>query len=155
VRLFSGTDFNSAAVMCDELVALHCVPSRISDYFSHWRTGLNHLASAGHLFDHVDSLRHFVKHLPYGSTFDIIWESVLFSLSTAQTADQLPTFESVVEHVTNVNLNRTYFQPACLCHLNSNTTSSTQSGTSKDNTSGASTPSAALSSALRLLQAWW
>jgi len=122
-----GTDFNSAAVMCDELVTLHCVP----------------LASAGHLFDHADSLRHFVKHLPYGSTFDIIWESVLFSLSAAQTANQLPTFKSVVERVMNVDLNQTYFQPTCLHHLNSDTTSSTQSGTSKDNTSGASTPSAA------------
>jgi len=45
VHLFGGTDFNSAAVMHDELITLHCAPQRISDYVSRWRTGLNHLAS--------------------------------------------------------------------------------------------------------------
>jgi len=125
VCLFGGTDFNSAAVIRDELIALHCAPSCISDYVSRWRSGLNHLASAGHPFDHVDSLRHFVKHLPYGSTYDIIRESVLYALSTARTAAQLPSFESVIERVMNVELNQAYFQPSRARHLHSNTSSMT------------------------------
>jgi len=56
VRLFGGMDFNSAAVIQDELIALHCAPPRIGDYVSHWRSGLNRLTLAGHLFDHADSL---------------------------------------------------------------------------------------------------
>lgn len=149
VRLFGGTDFNSAAVMHDELIALHCAPARISDYVSRWRTGLNHLVSAGHSFDHADSLRHFVKHLPFGSTFDIIRESVLCSLSTARTAAQLPSFESVVERVTNVDLNRTYFQPSRTRHLNSDTTPTPATSTPKEATTPTSTSSTASSSQSR------
>jgi hypothetical protein len=141
VRLFGGTDFNSAAVMRDELVALHCAPTRISDYVSRWRTGLNRLASAGHPFDHADSLRHFVKHLPYGSTFDIIRESVLYSLSTARTAAHLPTFESVVERIMNVELNRTYFQPSRARHINSDTTSNSTFSVPRDTTTTTTTSS--------------
>ena len=114
-------DFNSAAVIHDKLIALHCAPTCVGDYVSCWRSGLNHLASAGHLFDHVDSLWHFIKHLPIGLTFNIIHESVLYSLSTACSAEQLPTFESVVEHINNVKLNHAYFQPSCLCHIASDT----------------------------------
>ena len=117
-----------AAVIRDKLIALHCAPSCIHNY---GRTDLNHLVSAGYLCDHIDSLRHFVKHLPYGSTFDIIWESILHALSTAQTAAQLPSFGSVIEHVTNININRNYFQPSCTCHLNLDTTT-TSTTTSKD-----------------------
>jgi len=139
VRLFSGMDFNSAAVIRDELIALHCAPSHISDYISRWRSALNCLTSAGHLFDHTDSLWHFVKHLPFGSMFDIIRESVLFSLSTAHTAEQLPPFESIVEHIMNVDLNHTYFQPPCLHHIPSNTSSATPP--TKDNTTTPTPPS--------------
>jgi len=35
VHLFGGTDFHLAAVMCNELIALHCAPSHILDYISH------------------------------------------------------------------------------------------------------------------------
>ena len=139
VRLFGGTDFNSAAVIRDELIALHCTPSRVHDYVSRWRTGLNRLASAGHPFDHADSLRHFVKHLPYGSTFDIIRESVLHALSTARTAAQLPSFESVVERVTNVDLNKTFFQPSRARHPNSDTTTNSTTTTKDTPTTPAST----------------
>jgi hypothetical protein len=83
VRLFGGTDFHTAAVAHDELIALRCAPTRVTDYITSWRSGLNRLVSTGHLFDHADSIRHFVNHLPVGSTYDIVWESVLFSLSTA------------------------------------------------------------------------
>jgi len=48
----------------DELIALQCAPLRINDYVSRWRTRLNRLESAGRPFDHAESLRHFVKHLP-------------------------------------------------------------------------------------------
>jgi len=125
VCLFGGTDFNSAAVIRDEHIALHCAPSCVSDYVSRWRSGLNRLTSAGHPFNHADSLRHFVKHLPFGSTFDIIHEAVLLSLSTAHTAEHLPPFESIVERVMNVNLNCTYFQPSRSHHINSNTSTTT------------------------------
>ena len=120
--------------MRDELIALHCAPTCISDYVSHWRTGLNHLASAGHPFDYADSLRHFAKHLPYGSTFDIIRESILFSLSTAQTADEHLLFESIVECIMNVELNQAYFQPSRMRHLNSDPTPTPMSNATKDNT---------------------
>ena len=46
VRLFSGTDFQTLAANRDELIALRCAPSRVPDYISRWRTGLNKLASA-------------------------------------------------------------------------------------------------------------
>ena len=105
VRLFAGTDYQTLGVTRDELVALRCAPSRILDYVARWRTGLNKLASAGYPFDAIDSIRHFVNHLPYGPTFDIIRESVHFALSTARTPDQLPSFESVVERVTNIDQN--------------------------------------------------
>jgi len=101
VRLFRGTDFNSAAVICDKLIALHCAASCVHDYVSRWRSGLNCLSSAGHLFDQADSLQHFIKHLPFGSTYDIIQESVFFSLSTACTANQLPSFKAIAKHVMN------------------------------------------------------
>jgi len=90
------------------------------------------LTSTGHPFDHADSLQHFVKHLPFGSTFDIILESVLFSLNTARTPEQLPTFKSIVECVMNIELNRAYFQPSHMCHQNANS-SSTTTPASKDN----------------------
>jgi len=96
------------------------------------------LTSAGHPFDLADSLRHFVNHLPFGSTYDIIRESVIFGLSTARTFDQLPSFESVVEHITNVDLNRAYFQPPRSCHPNSDPTSTT-TNSSKDTTPTPST----------------
>ena len=105
VCLFRGTDFNSAAVIHGKLIALNCAPFCVHDYVSRWHSGLNHLSSAGHLFNHVDSLCHFVNYLPFGSTYDIIWESVLFSLNTASAVDQLPPFELVVECIMNVNLN--------------------------------------------------
>jgi len=129
--------------MHDELIALHCAPTHISDYVSHWRTGLNCLASAGHLFDHADSLRHFAKHLLYGSTFDIIQESILFSLSTAQTADELLLFELIVECIMNVELNWAYFQPSHTCHLNSDPNPTPTSNATKDNTTTSSTSSTA------------
>jgi len=82
IQLFGGTDFDSAAVICDELVILLCAPTLIHDYVLKWRSGINCLSSTGHPFDHADALRHFVKHFPFGSTFNIIQESILFSLST-------------------------------------------------------------------------
>jgi len=141
VRLFGGMHFNSAAVIQDELIALHCAPPHIGDYVSRWRSGLNRLTSAGHLFDHADSLRHFVKHLPFGSTFDIIRESVFLSLSITCTVEQLPLFESIVERVMNVELNHTYFQPSRSRHINSDTT---PSNPLKDNPT--TTPSSATTS---------
>ncbi|KIK02028.1 hypothetical protein K443DRAFT_61546, partial [Laccaria amethystina LaAM-08-1] len=72
VRLFGGTDFQTAAVTRNELIALRCAPSRVADYIACWRTGLNKLASAGHPFDFADAIQYFVNHLPYSSTFDII-----------------------------------------------------------------------------------
>lgn len=97
VRLFSGTDFQTLAATHDELIALHCAPSRVPDYISRWRTGLNKLASAGLPFDSLDAIWYFVNHLPYGPTFDIIRELVLYALSAARTPDQLPSFKSIVE----------------------------------------------------------
>ena len=82
-HLFGGADFSTAAVIRDKLIALQCAPSRINDYVCLWRTGLNRLEFSGRPFDHPGSLRHFVKHLPFRSTYDIIRESVLFHLSTA------------------------------------------------------------------------
>jgi len=83
------------------------------------------LSSTGHLFDRADALQHFVKHLPFGSTFNIIQESVLYSLSTTWTADQLLPFESVIERVMNVELNRVYFQPPSSHHPHSDTSTTT------------------------------
>ena len=109
VRLFAGIDYQTLGVTRDELVALRCAPSRVLDYIARWHTGLNRLASAGYPFDAIDSIRHFVNHLPYGPTFDIIRESVHFALSAARTPDQLPSFESVVERVTNIEQNRSFY----------------------------------------------
>jgi hypothetical protein len=125
VQLFGGTDFQTAAVTHDELIALRCAPSRVADYITRWRTGLNKLASAGHSFDSADAIRYFVNHLPYGSTFDIIRELVLFGLSTARTPDQLPSFESVIERVTNIDLNRSFFQPPRQRYSNAESTPNT------------------------------
>jgi len=133
VRLFGGTDFHTAAVTRDELIALRCAPSHVGDYVARWHSGLNKLTLAGHPFDHADSLRHFVNHLPFGSTYDIIRESVLYRLSTARLPEQLPSFESIVERVTNVDLNHTYFQPPCSHHPNNDVPSTTTMPTSKDN----------------------
>jgi hypothetical protein len=143
VRLFGGTDYQTAAVTRDELISLRCAPSRIADYIARWRTGLNKLASAGHPFDSVDAVRYFVNHLPFGSTFDIIRESVLYSLSTARTPDQLPSFESIVERVTNIDLNRSFFQPTRQRYSNNeltpNTTHTTPNTSSKDTPAPTST----------------
>jgi len=132
VHLFGITDFHTAAVTWDELIALHCTPSRVADYVARWWSGLNKLTSSRHLFDHADSLWHFVNHLPFGSAYDIICEFVLFGLSTACSPDQLPSFESVVECVINIDLNHAYFQPPCSCHPN-NEPNTTTMPTPKDN----------------------
>jgi len=126
-------------VTCDELIALRCAPSRVGDYIACWWSGLNKLTSAGHPFDHADLLHHFVNHLPYGLTYDIIRESVLLGLSTTHLPEQLPPFESVVERVTNVDLNRTYFQPPGSRHPNNDIPSATTTPTSKDNLATLST----------------
>lgn len=81
VHLFGGTDFHMAVVTHDELIALCCAPAHVTDYITCWWSGLNRLVSTGHLFDHADSIRHFVNHLQAGSTYDIICESVLFKRS--------------------------------------------------------------------------
>ena len=124
-QVFSSTDFLTAAVTRDELIALWCAPSGVPDYIARWRSGLEKLASAGHPFDSADALRYFVIHLPFGTTYDIIRESVLFRLSTARTPDQLPSFESVVERVMNIDRNRSFFQPSCLRHPNPDVTPAT------------------------------
>jgi hypothetical protein len=72
VNLFGGTDYNTAAAVCEDLSQLLCAPNRVHDYITRWRTGLNQLHSAGHPFDHADSLQFFVNHLPLGSTYDMI-----------------------------------------------------------------------------------
>ena len=136
VRFFAGTDYQTLGVTCDELVALRCAPSRILDYVARWCTGLNKLASAGYPFNAIDSIRHFVNHLPYGPTFDIIRESVHFALSTARTPDQLPSFESVVERVTNIDQNRSFYYSTRSRQSNvepaTNTTPTTTATLSKD-----------------------
>jgi len=105
----------------------------VADYVVCWRSGLNKLASAGHLFDHADTLWHFVNHLPFGSTYNIICKSVLYGLSTACFSKQLPSFESVFEHVMNIDLNHAYFQPPRSCYPNSDPTSTTTTPTPTSN----------------------
>ena len=120
---FGGTDFNTAAAIHEELSHLLCAPARVNDYITHWRSGLNQLQLAGHPFDHADSLRFFVNHLPLGSTYDIIRQQVLFDLGMAKSPEHLPSFESVVECICNIELNRSSFQPACSRISNSNMSS--------------------------------
>jgi len=123
VNLFGGTNFNTAAAICEELSHLLCAPARVNNYITHWRSGLNQLQLAGHPFDHADSLRFFVNHLLLGSTYDIIQQQVLFNLGKAKSPEHLPSFESVVEHVHNIELNCSSFQPACSRISNSNMSS--------------------------------
>jgi len=52
-------------------------------------------------------------------------------------------FESVIECVTNVNLNWSYFQPPCACHLNSDTTQNSTSSTPRETTTTSTTSSTA------------
>ena len=135
VRLFAGTDYQTLGVIHDELVALRCAPSCILDYVAHWHTGLNKLASAGYPSNTVDSIWHFVNHLLYGPTFDIIQESVRLLL-VLQGPDQLPSFESVVKWVTNIDQNRSFYHSTCSCYSNvkpaTNTTPTATATSSKD-----------------------
>jgi len=111
----------------------------VPDYIACWCTGLNKLTSAGHPFDPADTIQHFVNHLLYGSTFEL----VLFGLSTARVPDQLPSFESVVECVTNIDLNHSFFQPSHQCYSNAestpNTTPTNTNNSSKDTPASTST----------------
>ena len=71
-----------------------------------------------------------------------------WSFSTLAPHTQLNNFHclSIIKHVMNVELNHTYFQPSCSCHINSDTTSSNPP---KDNTtttpSSTTTPTSQLS----------
>jgi len=113
-----------AAVIQEDLTNLLCAPSQVTDYIVHWRTGLNQLCSAGHPFDHANSICIFINYLPLGSAYNMVCQHVLYELGAAKTPAQLPSFESVVDHVQNINLNQSSFQPA-RSHHNNITTSTT------------------------------
>ena len=125
VQLFGGMDYNTAAVIREDLTNLLCTPSQVTNYVVCWRTGLNQLHSTGHPFDHADSIHIFVNHLPLGSAYDMVHQHVLHELGATKTPAQLPSFESVVNCVWNINLNKSSFQPARSHH--NNITTSTMS----------------------------
>ena len=132
VSLFGGTDYNTAAAIREELSNLMCAPNKVQDYVTCWRTGLNQLCSSGHPFDHADSIRFFVNHLPLGSTYDFVQQQTLYQLSTAKSPAQLPSFESVVDCVRLIELNRGSFQPSRSRTMNSTHSTTTSTPNTKD-----------------------
>ena len=87
VRYYGTSNFADCTELFDSLNALSCLPGRVQEYVSRWRTGVSRLQSAKYPFSIKVSISHFIRGLPMSPAFFMLRSQLPMHVSAAGDQD--------------------------------------------------------------------